>query len=580
MLKIRKKRLHLKGKLVLSSLLLIAAMVLVLTTLSYFSLSKAYDEAVAVARQGFDSVIQAEVQSLISNLNDNYQQYQEHIISEQEAMDRNMRLIRYTRYNGDAGYFEADLADGLCVAHMNPKFEGLQRLDYTDPVGNYYIKNIIAAGDQSQGGFSEYYFEKPGVEGLVYKRAFTQKFEPYGWYITTGVYEDDVDAKIQAYALEKKNSVFRLILGSVGAAAVMILFMVLLANSISANLRKVTRRIQLLAEGDLHTPVPDIRAGDETGILAEAAEQTILSLQEIIGDITENLTKMAEGDLSSQKVRQYPGDLTPIQESLHRILDSMNRIFLQFRESAQQVATGAEQVAGASQLLSQGAAEQAGSLEALSVNIAEISGGVGKNAKKAADVRGLAEAAEEEVKNGGRQMADMVKAMEQINNSTKEISNIIRVIEDIAFQTNILALNAAVEAARAGSAGKGFAVVADEVRSLAVKSAGAAKETTALIEASAKKAEEGTKIVDSTDRSLQKIVSGVMEISTLIQDIDEASARQADSLEKVTAGVEQISSVVQTNSATAQESAALSQELSSQSGVLQQEIGRLRLAKS
>ncbi|CAB1256235.1 Chemotaxis protein [Ruminococcaceae bacterium BL-6] len=575
----QKKQMQLRGKLVLSFLLLIAVMMLVQTSLSYVSLSKAYDEAVSVARHGFDSVIQSQVENMVSTLNDNYKQYQEKKITEQEAKDRAVRLIRNTRYSGETGYFEADLEDGTCAAHMNQKFEGLKRLDYKDPVGNYYIKNIIAAGNRKGGGFSEYYFEKPGKSGLVYKRAFTQKFEPYGWYVTSGVYEDDVDAKIQAYAAEKQKALLLLILCSAAVAVLAILAVVLLANSISSRLRRVTQRIQLLAQGDLHTPVPDIRTGDETGALAKAAGQTIASLHDIIGDITENLTKMADGDLSSRTVRQYSGDLAPIQESLRRILDAMNRIFLEFRQSAEQVSTGADQVAGAAEALSQGATGQASSVEELSATITEISDRVSGNAKKAADARELAVQAGEEVENGSRQMKRMVEAVGHINRSTEEISKIIKVIDDIASQTNILALNAAVEAARAGSAGKGFSVVAEEVRSLAVKSAQAAKSTTTLIATSAQKVAEGNKIMDSTDQSLRKIISSVTDISKLIHEIDEASEQQAHSLEQVTTGVDQISSVVQTNSATAEESAALSEELSSQARLLQQEIKKLKLSE-
>ena len=125
----------------------------------------------------------------------------------------------------------------------------------------------------------------------------------------------------------------------------------------------MTDRIQLLAQGDLHTPVPDIRSGDETGILAKAAEQTILGLRDVFSDITGNLAKMSEGDLTGEAAKQYPGDFAPIQDSLHRILEAMNHIFLQFRRSTEQVSNSAEQVAAASQGLSQGASEQASSAE-------------------------------------------------------------------------------------------------------------------------------------------------------------------------------------------------------------------------
>ena len=178
---------------------------------------------------------------------------------------------------------------------------------------------------------------------------------------------------------------------------------------------------------------------------------------------------------------------------------------------------------------------------------------------------------------GSSQMGDMTTAVHEINQASQSISKVIKVIDDIAFQTNILALNAAVEAARAGQHGKGFAVVAEEVRNLASKSAEAANNTGSIIQNSMEKAELGFHIAEETAESLKEIVSGINESSYLIEEITKASEEQSNGIASLNLGINQVAQAIHQNSATAQESAAVSEEISSQSDMLQHMIQQFKL---
>jgi methyl-accepting chemotaxis protein len=230
-------------------------------------------------------------------------------------------------------------------------------------------------------------------------------------------------------------------------------------------------------------------------------------------------------------------------------------------------------------MLSQGSTEQASSIEEITASMTQVSAQTKQNAANANQANQLALAAKENAVEGNGQMQGMVKAMAEINDSSSNISKIIKVIDEIAFQTNILALNAAVEAARAGQHGKGFAVVAEEVRNLAARSANAAKETTEMIENSIRKVEAGTEIANNTAVALNKIVDGVAKAAELVGDIASASNEQATGIAQINQAISQVAQVVQTNSATAEESAAASEELSSQAELLKNAVNRFRLSK-
>ncbi len=134
-----------------------------------------------------------------------------------------------------------------------------------------------------------------------------------------------------------------------------------------------------------------------------------------------------------------------------------------------------------------------------------------------------------------------------------------------------------MEAARAGSAGKGFAVVSDEVRSLAAQSDQAAKATKELIENAVQATEKGSRIVNEVSETLQKTLALVTKSNEAIGSIAEAVQGEALSISQVTEGIGQISAVVQTNSASSEESAAVSSELFEQANMLKEQTRRFQL---
>ena len=260
---------------------------------------------------------------------------------------------------------------------------------------------------------------------------------------------------------------------------------------------------------------------------------------------------------------------------VHTINSRLRGMSRELGEGGQLVVEASAQMSASAQSMSQGAAEQAASLEETSASMEEIAAMTRTNADNSQQAAALMGEAARVLDQSNQSLADMVGAMNSIKESSNRVSKIIKTIDEIAFQTNILALNAAVEAARAGEAGMGFAVVADEVRNLAQRSAQAARDTTSLIEGAIASSSEGSQRVAQAAESFAAITARVTEVKRLVDSVSVASGQQAHGIEQVLQGIRQMEKVTQTTAATAEESAAASEQLSAQAGMTMRLVERL-----
>ncbi len=366
------------------------------------------------------------------------------------------------------------------------------------------------------------------------------------------------------------------------AASILISVIValILATNIGRPMKACVKRMQLLVEGDLETPMPKITSKDETGVLVRTTQSLVEGLRIVINDISYLLNEMANQnlDVHTEHEEVYVGSFQDILVSMRNMRLELSGAMRQVNHSAQEVANASSQLSSSAQTLSQGTAEQASSVQELAARISVISEEVKDTADGALDVRSQTHQTGEEVFLCNQKMQTLVEAMEKIQASSEEIEKILKTIDDIAFQTNILALNAAVEAARAGSAGKGFAVVAEEVRNLAGKSAQAAKNTSELIGNSTDAVHIGTGIAQNTADVLLGVVNSIQTVVEAIDHIAVISGEQSESVERVSEGINQISVVVQSNSATAEEGAAASEQLSAEAASLKELVGQFTLS--
>ena len=322
---------------------------------------------------------------------------------------------------------------------------------------------------------------------------------------------------------------------------------------------EVKEAMNKLAKGNLQVSVKPSSIL-ELSELSTATTKTINTLTGYIQNITTVLGQLEDRDMTVTVDIDYMGDFVPIKNSLIEITQYLNELIVNIKDSANQVASGAEQISHSSQSIAEGAQDQNNSISTLVEQVNDITTVVQNNAKKARDVSKISSDSLDIVDKGNTYMQALLDAMNQITNQSNQISKIIEVIDDIASQTNLLSLNASIEAARAGEQGKGFAVVADQIGKLANDCSKAVGNTTKLIHQSLDAIKHGSALADDTAKLLRDIVTSSSKTSELVEDITTACTTQADQLNNVLASIQEISVIVESNSAASEESSAASQE--------------------
>ncbi|HEX8886081.1 MAG TPA: methyl-accepting chemotaxis protein [Noviherbaspirillum sp.] len=451
-----------------------------------------------------------------------------HTLGEDEAKRQALARIKALRY-GETGYLNVFDNEQVVMHPIKPELVGTRIGATRDPEGRpVYLDAIAATAASKDGsGYTNYLWAKPGSQQPVPKLTYTLAYKPWGWYIMTGLYVDDLNAAFYRKLLESALS-----LAVIGAA-------------LSAVVVLLIRNIERSLGGDPHDAV-------------EAAH------------------RIAGGDLGFE-VAVRPGDETSLMAAMKAMRVALAGIVTQVRSGTDLIATASSEIASGNLDLSGRTEEQASSLQQTAASMQELTSRVKRNADGAHEAHALATSTSGLAARGGSAVAELAGTMEAISASSKKIVDIIGVIDGIAFQTNILALNAAVEAARAGENGRGFAVVASEVRSLAQRSASAAKEIKVLIEASVGQVKEGGNRVQHAGQTINEIVTSTRSVSEILADISAASSEQTAEIEQVNAAIAQMDQVTQQNAALVERANSSAAALQQQAAVLASVVGAFKL---
>ena len=340
---------------------------------------------------------------------------------------------------------------------------------------------------------------------------------------------------------------------------------------------KVSDQMTELAKGSFAKEMDMQPDESEVGKMVEAIIFMKQNFSSMIHEISDVLDQMGSGNYHVEVTQEYVGEFVKIKDSLIKIVADMKQVLQTIKDTATEVDGGSEQLSKAAMDLADGCTIQSTKVTEVVEMVRKMASSMEEKAQDAQDTVMISSQAGELLMSGNQKMQDLKVAITEISKCSEEISTIIATIEDISSQTNLLSLNASIEAARAGEAGRGFAVVAEQVKKLAEESAQAAGETTVLIEKTVETVEKGIAIADETVRNMEEVMVGAKASTEKMAQMAEELREEANNMYIINENVSAVAEIVDNNSATSQETAAVSEEQTAQVATMVQMLSQFKI---
>ncbi|MCC9622503.1 methyl-accepting chemotaxis protein [Thalassospira sp. MA62] len=502
--------------------------VLALIALSIFQLNTLYEAMYADRKDK----LYAAVSMMVSTAEGLQAKVDAGAMTESQAKAELYDFATNAKFDTGAGFFVIYDQQGRNIVHpTNSSIAGTNQFDAQDAFGNYYVRDLIAAGQKPDGGFFSYSWLAAGapIEDAVSKLSYAAML-PWGSVIGTGAYTEEIDAMFWNQAI--RASIFIAVM-----IAILVIGSLVIGRNITGGLGKLSRRMGLIADGDLDGEIEGQDRGDEVGDMA----RTVVAFRQQAVENRELQERQKQ--LEEQAEAQRRKDIVDMADNLEgRVKGLIQGISTSITEMKQATATMEEATNTNSEL----SAAVASATTQTSTNVQTVSSATEELTASSDEIAHQISQSADIANQANDQAAKTNETVTGLADAAQQIGQVAKLIGDIAEQTNLLALNATIEAARAGDAGKGFAVVAQEVKNLANQTARATEEINSQIVSVQNETGEAVDAIRLISETIAKVADSSTAIAAAVEEQHAAIGEISRNVQQAASGTSEVSERIET----------------------------------